>query len=84
MNKAASPRELLRGFYFDGLTHDDKALAFLIEQVGADRVLLGTDAPFDMGEEKPLGRLDTVSGLSGGDRERVCGLNALSLLGESL
>ncbi len=82
VNKASSPRDLLRRFHFDALTHDDKALAFLIEQVGADRVMLGTDAPFDMGEEKPLARLDTVSGLGSANRERVLGLNALALLGE--
>ena len=82
-HKASSPRDLLRRFYFDALTHDDKALAFLIEQVGADRVTLGTDAPFDMGEETPLARLDTVPGLSAADRDRVLGLNALGLLGEN-
>jgi aminocarboxymuconate-semialdehyde decarboxylase len=73
----------MRQFYFDALTHDDKALAFLIEQVGADRVTLGTDAPFDMGEDNPLARLDTVRGLTAADRERVLGLNVLGLLGES-
>jgi aminocarboxymuconate-semialdehyde decarboxylase len=81
VNKASSPRELLRRFYFDALTHDDKALAFLIEQVGADRVALGTDAPFDMGEEDPLARLTSVKGLSDADRDRILGLNILHLLG---
>jgi aminocarboxymuconate-semialdehyde decarboxylase len=73
---------LLRRFYFDALTHDDKALAFLIEQVGADRVALGTDAPFDMGEENPLARLDAVRALGDADRDRICGSNMLQLLGE--
>lgn len=79
---ASSPRDLLRRFYFDALTHDDRALAFLIEQVGADRVVLATDAPFDMGEERPLARLDALAGLKSADRERIEGLNALGLLGE--
>jgi aminocarboxymuconate-semialdehyde decarboxylase len=82
VNHASSPRDLLRRFYFDALTHDDKALAFLIEQVGADRVALGTDAPFDMGEDHPLARLEAVRGLSAADRDRVCGLNMLGLLAE--
>jgi len=82
VNNASSPRDLLRRFYFDALTHDDKALEFLISQVGADRVTLGTDAPFDMGEENPLTRLDAVHGLSDTDRARVLGLNVLGLLGE--
>ncbi len=83
VNNASSPRDLLRRFHFDALTHDDKALAFLIEQAGADRVILATDAPFDMGEENPLARLDAVRGLSTADRARVLGLNALGLLGEN-
>jgi aminocarboxymuconate-semialdehyde decarboxylase len=83
VNRASSPRDLLRRFYFDALTHDDKALAFLIGQVGADRVTLGTDAPFDMGEENPIGRLDTVQDLNAADRDRICGLNMLGLLGEA-
>ena len=82
VNNASSPRDLLRRFYFDALTHDDKALEFLISQVSADRVTLGTDAPFDMGEENPLTRLDAVHGLSDTDRARVLGLNVLGLLGE--
>ncbi len=79
---ASLPRDLLRRFYFDALTHDDKALAFLLEQVGADRVVLATDAPFDMGEERPVARLDALAGLKTADRERIEGLNALGLLGE--
>ena len=82
VNKASSPRDLLRRFYFDALTHDDRALAFLIEQVGADRVALGTDAPFDMGEDDPLVRLAAVRGLGAADRDRICGLNMLGLLAE--
>ncbi|MDB5809341.1 MAG: hypothetical protein JWN94_1463 [Betaproteobacteria bacterium] len=83
VNRASSPRDLLRRFWFDALTHDDKALGFLIEQVGADRVTLATDAPFDMGEENPLTRLEKVTGLSASDRDRVLGLNVLGLLGEA-
>jgi hypothetical protein len=42
---------------------------------------LGTDYPFDMGEERPLDVLDGVSGLSSADRENVKARNALRLLG---
>jgi aminocarboxymuconate-semialdehyde decarboxylase len=83
VNKASSPSKLLRRFYFDGLTHDVKALRFLIDQVGADRVTLGTDAPFDMGEEHPLDQLSAVAGLTEEQRDRIMGINALGLLGEN-
>jgi aminocarboxymuconate-semialdehyde decarboxylase len=78
---ARSPRELLRRFHFDALTHDTAALQFLVDKAGADRVMIGTDAPFDMAEDDPLGRLAQVS-LSDGQRERILGSNALALLGE--
>ncbi len=79
---ASSPRDLLRRFYFDALTHDAEALRYLIEKVGADRVTIGTDAPFDMAEDDPLATIDSVPGLTPDQRNRIYGLNALELLGE--
>jgi aminocarboxymuconate-semialdehyde decarboxylase len=46
---AMAPSEYLRRFHYDTLTHNPAAARWLIEQVGADRVMLGTDMPFDMG-----------------------------------
>ena len=45
-----APSEYLRRFHFDTLTHSADATRWLVEKVGADRVLFGTDMPFDMGE----------------------------------
>jgi aminocarboxymuconate-semialdehyde decarboxylase len=80
-NTKHSPLELLRRFYFDALTHDADALRFLIDKVGADRVTIGTDAPFDMAEDDPLARLSALT-LTAQQRERILGGNALQLLGE--
>ena len=77
-----SPLQLLRRFYFDALTHDVDALRFLIDKVGADRVLIGTDAPFDMAEDDPLAMIAAVPGLTDAQRARILGLNALELLGK--
>ncbi len=49
------PGDLLRTLYFDSLTHSPAALEFLINTVGGDRVLYGTDDPFDMADPAPLG-----------------------------
>ena len=68
--------------YFDALTHDAGALRYLIDKVGADRVTIGTDAPFDMAEDDPIAMLEAVEGLSAEQRDRIYGLNALELLGE--
>ncbi|HXF68030.1 MAG TPA: amidohydrolase family protein [Burkholderiales bacterium] len=78
-----SPAALLGHFHFDSLTHDSAALAFLLAKVGAGRLVIGTDAPFDMGEENPLARIASLEGLSEQERERIYGWNALELLGEA-
>jgi hypothetical protein len=43
INTQASPRELMRRFHFDALTHDPHSLRLLIDQVGADHIAIGTD-----------------------------------------
>jgi aminocarboxymuconate-semialdehyde decarboxylase len=56
INKAISrpPTEYLEQFYFDTITHDPVVLRNLVEFAGADHVLLGSDYPFDMGNENPV------------------------------
>ena len=55
-----SPEDSIRRFYFDTLTHDDALLRALIDYAGPDHVLLGSDYPFDMGDQR---HVDTVRGL---------------------
>jgi len=48
-----SPRDYLEKIYFDSLVHEPAALDYLIGLVGADRVMLGSDYPFPLGELAP-------------------------------
>ena len=82
MKTKTSPAELLRRFYFDALTHNPLAARHLINQVGADRVVIGSDHPFDMGPPDLMGAIDAIPDLSSSEREYICSLTALSLLGE--
>lgn len=76
---AAGPDASLRGFYYDSLTHDRAMLADLIAFAGADRVLLGSDRPFDMGSEHPV---DEIRALGQSEAEDlILGRNAERLLG---
>lgn len=79
-----SPYKLMRRFYYDALIHDPLALRYLIDQVGADRVTLGTDAPFDMGEHTPLKMLGRVKRLTARERAQICHYTAMDLLGGEL
>ena len=77
-----SPLELVRRFYFDTITHHPQALRFLIDLAGADRIAIGTDAPFDMGLERPVVALDAVPRLSDAERAQICCGTAFRLLRE--
>ena len=77
------PSSYLRRFHYDTITHSDRSLQFLIEQVGADRVLLGSDYCFDMGYERPVEVLNEMHTLSENDRAAILGTNARSVLGLS-
>jgi len=51
-----NPRDYVGKFWVDSLVHDKKALAYLIEVMGEDKICLGSDYPFPLGEKHP-GRL---------------------------
>jgi aminocarboxymuconate-semialdehyde decarboxylase len=74
------PSKYLEKFYFDTITHDPQLLKNLIERFGADHVVLGTDYPYDMGEEDPLGLLAQVKRLPRAARDMIAGDNAARLL----
>ncbi|WP_406438120.1 amidohydrolase [Streptomyces sp. NBC_01613] len=76
---AEPPSSYLRRMWFDALVYTPRALRHLVEEVGADRVVLGTDHPFDMGVDDPVARLD-AAGLAPAERAAVAGGNALDLL----
>ena len=48
-----NPRNYLGKFYLDSLVHDPKILDLIVDLVGADRVALGSDYPFPLGENEP-------------------------------
>ncbi|MFE6523775.1 amidohydrolase family protein [Streptomyces sp. NPDC057794] len=76
---AHPPSSYLERLYFDSLVHDPHVLRELVRVAGAGRVLLGSDFPFDMGAEDPVGAL-RAAGLSDADFHAVSGGNASALL----
>jgi aminocarboxymuconate-semialdehyde decarboxylase len=75
-----SPEDSLRRFYYDTVVHDAGLLRALVETVGADRVVLGSDHPFDMGDLRPADSV-RAAGLAPADEAAVLGGNAARLLG---
>ncbi|HKA46186.1 MAG TPA: amidohydrolase family protein [Burkholderiales bacterium] len=82
VNNVKSPREHFKRFYFDCLTHEARSTRHLINMVGADHVVIGTDNPFDMAPASAIGQIDAVPGLTAVEREWICMRTARKLLGE--
>ena len=75
------PGEYLRQFHFDSVVFETDQLRFLIEKYGVDRLLVGTDYPYDMGEVDPIGFVAKTPGLADQERAAIAGGNAARLLG---
>jgi aminocarboxymuconate-semialdehyde decarboxylase len=74
------PSSYLKKFYFDTLAFDPRMLRQMVDQYGAEHVLLGTDYPYDMGDEDPVGTVRNIPRLKTGERARILGGNAARLL----
>lgn len=81
--RAASPVPpggLLRGLYYDSLTHDRAVLADLVSFAGPEHVMLGSDRPFDMGADKPAEDIAAL-GLDATDEQLLLAGTARMLFG---
>jgi aminocarboxymuconate-semialdehyde decarboxylase len=74
------PDASLARLYYDTVTHDPALLGRLIQDAGPGHVLLGSDRPFDMGSDDPVGEVRAL-GLAAADEAAVLGGNAARLLG---
>jgi aminocarboxymuconate-semialdehyde decarboxylase len=74
------PAEQLRRFHYDTILHDPDNLAHLVHTVGADRVVVGTDYPFPMGDANPHHTVDGLEFLHDDERRMVKADNVTGLL----
>lgn len=82
IDNPVNPREYLGKFWIDSLVHDHKVLEYIVELMGENRIMLGTDYPFPLGEDVP-GELIETSNLSENVKRKLLGENALEFLGLS-
>jgi aminocarboxymuconate-semialdehyde decarboxylase len=73
------PSTYLRSIWFDTVVHDARTLRALVEVAGGDRVVLGSDYPFDMGLEDPVTAI-RGAGLPEEITRRIIAANAAALL----
>lgn len=79
VNAVRDPRDYAGHFWVDSITHDAGALAFLLDVVGAERVVLGSDYPFPLGDLEH-GRFIEEMALPTETKERILWKNALEFL----
>ncbi|MEU6083250.1 amidohydrolase family protein [Streptomyces sp. NPDC047108] len=82
--RAGSPRPpsaYVRRFHVDSAVFDPRALRLLVEVMGVDRVMLGTDHPFPLGEQQPGESIRACPELSEADRALILGGNAQRFFG---
>lgn len=81
LDTTISPREQVGKFFLDSLVHDPVVLRYLIQLVGVNRVALGSDYPFPLGETVPGQLIDSMRDLDVDSREWLFHRSALDWLG---
>lgn len=84
IDNSKNPREYLGTFWVDSLVHDPEALRFLLRVVGEDRIALGSDYPFPLGERIPGKLIESIFGGRSDIQEKLFYKNALTWLGRDL
>ena len=74
------PSDYLHRLYYDTLVFSHRGLSNLIEVVGADRIVLGSDYPADMGEPRPVHFIESHPELTEDQRRLILGGNMERLL----
>ncbi|KAK7109482.1 2-amino-3-carboxymuconate-6-semialdehyde decarboxylase-like [Littorina saxatilis] len=75
------PREYLGKFYTDSLVHDKRALSLLVDVIGKEHVVLGSDYPFPLGEHHPGKLIESMEEFSQVEKDNLLAQNALNFLG---
>lgn len=83
VNNPINPRNYLGKFWLDSLVHDPDMLQFIVKLVGEDKVCLGTDYPFPLGELEP-GKLIEQSSFPAETKNKLLWANAWNWLGKGI
>lgn len=79
LDNDVNPRDYLGKFYVDSLIHDPGFLKFVIDLLGEDKVMIGSDYPFPLGEDIP-GEIITELNVSQAIKDKLNYKNALEWL----
>ena len=74
------PSEYLKRFTYDTISYNDDVLQDLVNLVGADRIMVGSDYCFDIAYEEPVKMVQQMKTLTAGEKQLILGDNAKRLL----
>lgn len=60
IDNPVNPRDYIGKFWIDSLVHDTKALDYIVDLMGADKICLGSDYPFPLGEHHPGSLIESM------------------------
>lgn len=76
-----NPRHYLGRFYLDSLVHDEAMLRYLVTLIGEERIALGSDYPFPLGELQPGAMIESMQDFSDAVKRKLLASNAFAWLG---
>jgi aminocarboxymuconate-semialdehyde decarboxylase len=71
VNKAKAPENYYKKFYYDTIIHNADAFEYAVKSLGVNRILYGTDYPFDMGYLKKAGKIPGLSKFKKKDQKKM-------------
>ena len=77
IDNPTNPREYIGKFWIDALTHDDKALQYIVDIMGGDKICMGSDYPFPLGEHHPGKLIESMDSFSAELKEKLLFTNAM-------
>lgn len=75
-----NPKNYLGRFWLDSLVHDEMAMKFVIDLIGEDKIVMGSDYPFPLGEHHPGALIESISDMNNYVKEKLLWKNALDFL----
>ena len=80
VDNQTNPRKYVGKFYIDSLVHSNESFEFIVNNLGSEKIALGSDYPFPLGEKTPGKIIDSLSSLSDNDKENIFYKSALNWL----
>lgn len=78
---AGLPSDYVKACWFDTITHNERALRYVVDMAGPGQVVLGSDYPADMGEPFPVDWIESAGSLTADEKAAILGGNAVGLFG---